>query len=132
MRLQSKCDERVEAGFGCLDFLLEAERAHKEQRIRVEVNVLKCYSGSNEEKGPEKGRFWRINGTCAEAGCDKRLSSKVCTCNGGDRGDVGLIPGAGSSPGGSYGNPLQYACLKNPTGRGAWQAIVHRVASSRT
>lgn len=71
MRLQSKCDERVEAGFGCLDFLLEAERAHKEQRIRVEVNVLKCYSGSNEEKGPEKGRFWRINGTCAEAGCDK-------------------------------------------------------------
>ena len=30
VRLQSKCDERVEAVFGCLDILLEAGRAHKE------------------------------------------------------------------------------------------------------
>ena len=30
------------------------------------------------------------------------------------------------------GNPLQYSCLKNPTDRGAWQAIVHRVAKSWT
>ena len=26
------------------------------------------------------------------------------------------------------GNPLQYACLENPMGRGAWQATVHSVA----
>ena len=26
------------------------------------------------------------------------------------------------------GNPLQYSCLKNPLGRGAWQATVHGVA----
>ena len=25
------------------------------------------------------------------------------------------------------GNPLQYACLKNPMDRGAWQATVHGV-----
>ena len=25
-------------------------------------------------------------------------------------------------------NPLQYACLGNPTDRGAWQATVHGVA----
>ena len=25
------------------------------------------------------------------------------------------------------GNPLQYSCLENPMGGGAWQAIVHRV-----
>ena len=30
------------------------------------------------------------------------------------------------------GTPLQYSCLKNPTGRGAWYAAVHRVAKSRT
>ena len=24
--------------------------------------------------------------------------------------------------------PLQYSCLENPTGRGAWQAAVHGVA----
>ena len=29
-------------------------------------------------------------------------------------------------------NPLQYSCLKNPTYRGAWRAIVQRVAKSRT
>ena len=29
-------------------------------------------------------------------------------------GDLGSIPGLGGSPGGGYGNPLQYTCLKNP------------------
>ena len=28
------------------------------------------------------------------------------------------------------GNPLQYSCLENPMGRGAWWATVHRVAKS--
>ena len=30
------------------------------------------------------------------------------------------------------GNPLQYSCLENPVGRGAWWATVHRVAQSWT
>ena len=30
------------------------------------------------------------------------------------------------------GNPLQYPCLENPVGGGAWWAAVHRVAQSRT
>ena len=47
--------------------------------------------------------------------------------------DPGLIPGSGRSLGEGNGNPLQYSCLKkNPTGRGAWQAIVHGVAKSWT
>ena len=36
------------------------------------------------------------------------------------------------SPGGGDGNLLQYSCLENPIGRGAWQATVHRVAKSWT
>ena len=32
-------------------------------------------------------------------------------------GDLGLIPGLERSPGGGYGNPLQYSCLKNPHGQ---------------
>ena len=40
--------------------------------------------------------------------------------------------GAGRSPGGRRGNPLQYSCLENPTDRGAWQATVYGVASSWT
>ena len=47
-------------------------------------------------------------------------------------GDTGLIPGSGRPPGGGSGNPLQYSCLENPMDRGAWQAIVHRVAKSQT
>ena len=46
--------------------------------------------------------------------------------------DVGLIPGFGRSPGGKNGNPLQYSYLENSTDRGTWQAMVHRVAKSRT
>ena len=37
----------------------------------------------------------------------------------GDTGDMGLAPGLGSSPGGEYGNPLQYSCLENGMDRGA-------------
>ena len=30
------------------------------------------------------------------------------------------------------GSPLQYSCLRNSKGRGAWQAIAHGTAKSRT
>ena len=49
-----------------------------------------------------------------------------------DTGDVGLVPGSGRSPGVGNGNPLQYSCLKNSMGRGAWWAAVHGVAESWT
>ena len=45
----------------------------------------------------------------------------------GDTGEVGSIPGSGSSPGEGNGNPLQYSSLENLTDRGAWQAIHHGV-----
>ena len=43
-------------------------------------------------------------------------------------GDVGSIPGLGTSSGGGHGNPRQYSCLENPMDRGAWRATVHGVA----
>ena len=45
-------------------------------------------------------------------------------------GDLGSIPGSGSSPGGGQGNPLQYSFLKNPKDRGIWWATVHGVTES--
>ena len=45
-------------------------------------------------------------------------------------GDVSLIPGSGRSPGEGNGNPLQYFCLGNSVGRGAWWATVHGVTKS--
>ena len=35
---------------------------------------------------------------------------------------LGRLPGEGN------GNPLQYSCLENPIGGGAWQTTVHGVA----
>ena len=46
---------------------------------------------------------------------------KESACN---EGDPGLIPRFRRSPGEGNGNPLQYACLENPTDKGNW----HRVA----
>ena len=54
---------------------------------------------------------------------------KASACN---AEDLGSIPGPGRSLGEGNGNPLQYSCLENPMGGGAWWAIVHRVAKSRT
>ena len=47
-------------------------------------------------------------------------------------GDAGSIPGSGTSPGEGNGDLLQYSCLISPMDRGAWKAIVHGVAESRT
>ena len=55
------------------------------------------------------------------------LSGKESTCN---AGDVGLMPGLGTSPGEGYGNPLQYSCLEIPMDRGGWWATVYGVAKS--
>ena len=45
--------------------------------------------------------------------------SKESACN---EGKPSSIPGLGRSLGEGNGNPLQYSCLENLTGRGAWQA----------
>ena len=50
--------------------------------------------------------------------------------NAGDVRGTSLIPDLGRSLGGRHGNPLQYSCLEKPMDRGAWWAIVHRIAES--
>ena len=55
--------------------------------------------------------------------------SKDSAC---DTVEQGSIPGSGRSPGEENGNLLQYSCLENPMDRGAWSAMVHRVAKSQT
>ena len=57
---------------------------------------------------------------------------KNLPANAGDVRDLDSITGSGRSPGGGQGNPLQCSCLENPMDRGAWWAIVHRVAESDT
>ena len=59
------------------------------------------------------------------------LVVKNSPANSGDVRDVSSIPGSGRSPGGGHGNPSHYSCLENLMDRGAWQAVVHRVAKSQ-
>ena len=64
--------------------------------------------------------------------CFIGASGKELACDAGDVRDVGSIPGLGKSPGGGYGNSLQYSCLENPMDKGTWQVSVHRIAKSGT
>ena len=58
-------------------------------------------------------------------GLPRRCSSKKSTR------DAGLIPRLGRFPEGENNNQLQYSCLKNPTDRAAWQAIIYGVIKSQ-
>ena len=62
---------------------------------------------------------------CFPGGSDNKES----TCN---AEDPGSILGSGRSPGEGNSYPLWYSCLENSMDRGAWLAIVHRVAKSQT
>ena len=55
--------------------------------------------------------------------CDSDGKESTCSV-----GVPGSIPESGRSPGEGNGNPLQYSCLEDSMGRGAWQATVPGVA----
>ena len=68
-----------------------------------------CNTG-NPNLIPGSGRRDRLP-TPVFLGFPGASDGKESTCN---AGHLGLIPGLGRSPGGGYGNPLQYSCLENP------------------
>ena len=97
-------------------------------------NPLQCSCLEN----PRDSRAWwaAVYGVAQSRTQLKRLSSsssgssgKGSACN---AGYLGSVPGLGSSPGEGNGCQLQYFCLENSMGRGAWWATVHGVAKSRT
>ena len=78
-------------------------------------------------KGKDQGGWGKCSSNPQVA-----LVVKNPAANAGDVRDTGSIPGRGRSPGEGDGNPLQYSCQENPTDRGAWRAVVHRVAKLDT
>ena len=60
------------------------------------------------------------------------LEVKNLPANAEATGDAVSILELGRSPGGGYGNPLQYSCLDNPMDRGGWWATVHGITNSQT
>jgi len=63
------------------------------------------------------------------AGFPGSSNGKESACN---AADLGSVLGLGRSSGEGNGNPLQYSCLGNPMGRGAWRATVHGVTERWT
>ena len=59
--------------------------------------------------------------------CSSAVKESACSA-----GNPSLIPGSGRSHGEGNGNPLQYSCLENPIGGGAWDLKVHGVTKSWT
>ena len=74
--------------------------------------------------------------TCRSPHCSECLRARVAHVNAKPQlpafraEDPVLIPGLGRSPGEGNGNPLQYSCLENSVGRGAWWTTTHGVRKS--
>ena len=77
-------------------------------------------------------RIYYISGVRLNMGYSGGASGKNLPTKAGDGRDSGLIPRSGIPPARGHSNPLQYACLENPMDRGAWLAMVHRIAKSQT
>ena len=62
------------------------------------------------------------------------VAVKNWPANAGDVRGAGLIPGSGRlrSLGGELGNPVQHSCLENTMDRGAWWAMVYKIAVNWT
>ena len=60
----------------------------------------------------------------------RRGQEPACQCRRCKRQE--FAPWVGEIPWRRHGNPLQYSCLENSMDRGAWWAIVHGIAKSRT
>ena len=108
---------------------LRKERAWKR-------NTKRRYIGKDARRKSRKIRSYLHRAPvwvwiCLPLGFPGGSVGKESTCNAGDLGDMGSIPGSGRSLGGGHGNPLQYSCLENPMDRGAWWATAHRVAKSQ-
>ena len=63
--------------------------------------------------------FFAVNSTI-QRGFPNDSGGRVCLQEIILKGDLGLIPGSGRSPGKGNGNPLQYSCLGSPMDREAW------------
>ena len=86
-----------------------------------------CYIWAAE--GAVQGQSHHSLKPIVHAGLPRWLSGKNPLANAGDSGDMGWILGWEDSPGEGNGNTLQYSCLVNSMGRGAWWTTLHGVTT---
>ena len=90
------------------------------------ISVWRCRQCKRGEGRHFEGLLPRYVGAPQVA---QQLKKKINLHNAGAVGYVGSLTGLGR---GGNGNPFQYSCLENSMDRGAWRAIVHRIAKSWT
>ena len=112
----------------CKDILPLASHGRAHRKIVRSVHPARLHHCDKERlRRILTGRFWRsfLAVVIYMMGLLRWLSGKesACQCR-----RHGFDPLSRISPGERNGNPLQYSCLGNLMDRGAWWAIVHRVA----
>ena len=94
----------------------------------LKIKQIYCNSWGRKDSDTTERLIWSDLIWCRHRASLVAQLVKNLPANAGDARDSHLIPGSGRSPGEENGNPLQYSCLENPMGRGAWWATVHGVA----
>ena len=97
---------------------------------RINFLICKLYFVKYLIKSRKEKNYFRYNTHII--GLPRWLSGKESACQYSRSRRRGSIPGSERFPGGSNGNPLQYAYLGNPMNRRAWWATVYRVTKSQT
>ena len=104
----------------CLTGAMHILNAKKDLTVIFITCTLYCVSSGNGYFNPANVTLWAS------------LVAQIVKGSSHNAEDLGLIPGWGRSLGEGNGNPLQYFCLENPMGGGAWWATVHGVGQSQT
>ena len=103
--------------------------SHKKNKIRSLVEIWMDLDSVTEWSKSETLKqilyintyMWSVeNDVCGGFPSDSDGKETACNVR-----DSGSIPGSGRFPGEGNGNSLQYFCLENPMGRGAWWVTVH-------
>ena len=128
--LATRCDSSIMKLSGDIHFIRN-EHQQLEKTIQELMSSLQTVSKNLDMKVTEK--FWNSYVLLLEVRASQMaLVVKNWPTNSGDIRDAGSILGMGRSPREGNGNPLQCSCLENPTDRGVWQAMVHRVTNEVT
>ena len=90
----------------------------------IQINFLKNLSGSHHSPSQKSFSFLVSGFFVGHLGFPGGSAGKESACN---AGDLGSIPGLGTSPGERNSYPLQYSGLEN-----SMDCIAHGVAKSRT